>query len=91
MSISNIALPNLGRHQLSLTAPTFYSQHTYSPVVQAYHLVEQLVNPSLSYPWAFNGLILTPGPIVELTVTLFIYCPLAAAGLAFTIVSAIAL
>ena len=38
-------------------------------------------------PKGFTGLILTPGPMVELTVTLFIYWPLATEGLAFSRVS----
>ena len=38
-------------------------------------------------PKGLTGLILTPGPMVELTVTLFIYWPLATEGLAFSRVS----
>ena len=38
-------------------------------------------------PRGFTGFILTPGPMVELTVTLFIYWPLATEGLAFSRVS----
>ena len=36
---------------------------------------------------SFIGLTLTPGPIVEVRVTLFKYCPLTAAGLALMIAS----
>lgn len=77
-------LSNLGR---KLSSRLLLSTAENNSIVMDYIQSRTGCQDTLTYI-TLSGLTLTPGPIVEDTVTLRTYCPLAAAGLAFIIVSA---
>src|SRR6185312_12516908 len=76
----------LGR-KLSFSAPTVYGKSILFYINNCYINIFVFACQEFYYSDILAGFILTPGPIVDATVTLLKYCPLAAAGLALTIAS----
>jgi len=80
-----IPLTSVGGFPLCPAAPTVYSQFIFMKFPQTYHESAGMSteNSFLYLPVGFKGFTRTPAPMVDETVMLFTYCPLAAAGFAF--------